>query len=87
MNEPPDPTSPMADAGMTCDECGGQLYGGQVIDHYELTRCYIEMAPDRRFANMVVPETLDVQFCSGRCLVRWVVAHIVPDVAADAPNE
>lgn len=73
----------MAEMGMACDGCGGRLYGGSVIEHYDLTRTYTPMNEKRTAIVGPAGETLNVQFCSARCLCRYVDKHIAPDAATE----
>jgi hypothetical protein len=66
---------------MACDQCGGRLYGRSVIDHYELKREYTSKRADGR-AEMIA-DSLDVQFCSAKCLCEYVAQHILPDALTE----
>ena len=70
-------------AGLDCDQCGKSMYGGDVIAPYELTRSFVSMTPNRKDVDGPAGETLNVRFCSARCLCLYVEGHIAPDAATE----
>ena len=73
----------MAEMGMARDECAGRLYGGSIIEHYELTRTYTPINEGRTAIIGPAGETLNVKFCSAKCLCRYVETHIAPEAASE----